>query len=120
MRSDLSIATAAEISLFPSVSLPSAEMTAGERRFARVTLGPKQMERTCCEHFTRDGPDSCNMSPGSPALQRAYWDAAHGESQGHGHWLTAAHTALEGSQGQGAAAGQRSELISCLSPSAEA
>lgn len=39
--SDLSIATAAEISPFPSASLPSAGETAGERRFARVTLAPK-------------------------------------------------------------------------------
>lgn len=61
MESDLSITTASEISLFPSAFLPSAEATARERRFARVTFRPKQMERTCCEHFTRDGPDSCNM-----------------------------------------------------------
>lgn len=52
--------------LFPSAFAPSAEATARERRFARVALGPKQMERTCCKHFTRHGPDSCSMPP-SPA-----------------------------------------------------
>lgn len=53
-------------SLFPSAFPPAAEATAREGKFARVTLGPKQMERTCCKHFTRHGPDSCSMPP-SPA-----------------------------------------------------
>lgn len=93
MGLDLSIATASEISLFPSVFPPSAEATARERRFARVTLGPKQMERTCCEHFTKDGPDSCNM-PLSPA-DGSVDHPAHGEYQGRRSWLTTAHAALE-------------------------
>lgn len=93
MGSDLSIATASEISLFPSAFPPSAEATAGERRFARVTLGPKQMEGTCCEHFTRDGPDSCNMP--SSSAKGSLDHPAHGEYQGHGSCLTTAHAALE-------------------------
>lgn len=124
MGSDLSIATALDISLFPSAFPPSAEATAGERRFARVTLGPKQMERTCCEHFTRDGPDSCNMPPpppGSPALQRAHWiiqlmgstRAIGAGSQHMPPWRLPCND-------KGSAAGQRSELTSCLSSSSGA
>lgn len=62
-----SITPASQISSSPSAFPPSAEATAGERRFARVTLGPRQMERTCCERFARAGPDSCNTPPGSTA-----------------------------------------------------
>lgn len=70
----VSIDTALEI--FPSVFPPSAEATARERRFAKVTLGPEQMERTCCKHFTRDGqtaatcPSALLTAHGSSSAQR--------------------------------------------------
>lgn len=93
MVSDFSIATASEIPLFPSAFPPSAEATARERRFVRVTLGPKQMEGTCCNHFPRDGPDSCNMplSTADGSLDHP----AHREYWGERGWLTTAHAALE-------------------------
>lgn len=88
-----SITPASEISSSPSAFPPSAEATAGERRFARVTLGPRQMERTCCERFTRAGPDSCNTPPGSTAGSLAR--PAHRKYQGCRSWLTTARDALE-------------------------
>lgn len=43
----------------------------------RVTLRPRQMERPCCKHFPRAGPDSCSVPQPSTGKVPRLWELAH-------------------------------------------